>query len=76
MLCNTWLWYFLKFQQHKQHGDEPDLGEGWVAIESVPEDAVVKESNERKITTHDEVEDILETEEVKHLGDVTSQVSS
>ena len=46
-----------------------------MAIETVPDDAVVKETNERKITTHDEVEDILETEEVKHLGDVTSQVS-
>lgn len=30
--------------------------------------------NERKITTHDEVEDVLETEEVRHLGDVSSEV--
>jgi len=61
--------------QHKEHGgDGEPPGEGWVAIENVPEDAVVKEMNERKITTHDEVEDVLETEEVRHLGDVSSEV--
>lgn len=48
--------------------------EGWVVVEALPDDAVVKETNERKVTTHDEVEDIIETEEVQHLGDVSNEV--
>lgn len=49
--------------------------EGWVVVEALPDDAVVKETNERKVTTHDEVEDILETEEVQHLGNASNDVS-
>ncbi|CAG7837725.1 unnamed protein product [Allacma fusca] len=59
--------------EHLTHGDDQEVGEGWVAIEQLPEEAVVKETNERKVTTHDEVEDILETEQVQHLGDVSNQ---
>jgi hypothetical protein len=51
-----------------------DGKEGWVAVDDVPESAVVKETNERKITTHDEVEDVYETEEIQHLGDISNEV--
>lgn len=48
--------------------------EGWVAVEDVPDEAVVKETNEKKITTHDEVEDVYETEEIQHFGDQSNEV--
>jgi len=48
--------------------------EGWVPIVSPLEEGVVKETNEKKVTTHDEIEDVVETEEVKHFGDVNNEV--
>ncbi|XP_021961035.1 uncharacterized protein LOC110856791 isoform X2 [Folsomia candida] len=59
--------------EHFTHGDDMDGKEGWVAVEDVPDEAVVKETNEKKITTHDEVEDIYETEEIQHLGDASNE---
>lgn len=67
---------FAMSQQKLTHGDDMEGKEGWVVVEALPDEAVVKETNERKVTTHDEVEDILETEEVQHYGDVSNDVSS
>ncbi|CAL8115388.1 unnamed protein product [Orchesella dallaii] len=59
--------------EHLTHGDDMEGKEGWVVVEALPDEAVVKETNERKVTTHDEVEDIVETEEVQHYGDVSNE---
>ena len=46
--------------------------EGWAAAPGV---VIVREKHEKKSNTRDEIDERLETEQVHHLGQITSQVS-
>lgn len=59
------------FSQHRQVGDD-EPGEGWVAVPNAT--GLVKEVRENKVKSREETEERLETEDVKHLGDITDEV--
>lgn len=40
-----------------------------------PADGLVRESNDKRVITHEEVKDYLETEDVRNLGDFSDEVS-
>jgi hypothetical protein len=61
------------FQQHRTTGDEPP-GEGWLAL-PMEGDNLVKEVRERTVLSKEEQRELLETEDVKVLGDLSDQVS-
>lgn len=46
----------------------------WVAV-SNPE-GVVREIKERKVVSREETEEVKETEDIQHLGDITDEVST
>ncbi|KAJ4439602.1 hypothetical protein ANN_07730 [Periplaneta americana] len=57
---------------HRTTGDDPP-GPDWVAIPGPG--GLVKEVKERKVTSREEREERLETEDVQHLGDITDEGS-
>ncbi|KAF4530542.1 hypothetical protein B566_EDAN016995 [Ephemera danica] len=63
-----------KNTEHRTTGDDPP-GEGWLAIPMEGEGAVVKEVRERVVHSKEEVEELTETEDVKHQGDLSDNVS-
>ena len=58
----------------KVGGDEVDrpLPKGWVAI---PGTIILKETNQKKYNTRDQIDERLETEQVHHLGRITHEVT-
>lgn len=58
--------------QHRQIGD--DKPEGWVAVPNSV--GLIKEVKENKVKSREETEELLETEDVQHLGDITDDVST
>lgn len=40
-----------------------------------PADGLVREINEKRVVTHQETKDYFETEDVKHMGDFSDEVS-
>lgn len=63
-----------KREEHteKVGGDEVDrpLPKGWVAI---PGTIILKETNQKKYNTRDQIDERLETEQVHHLGRITHE---
>lgn len=45
----------------------------WVAVANP--DGVVREVKERRVVSREETEEVKETEDVQHLGDITDEVS-
>lgn len=45
----------------------------WIAVPNP--DGVVREVKERKVISREETEEVKETEDVQHLGDITDEVS-
>lgn len=41
-----------------------------------PADGLVREINEKRVISHEERDDYLETEDVQHLGDFSDEVKS
>lgn len=41
-----------------------------------PADGLVREINEKQVISHEEIKDRLETEDIRHLGDFTDEVSN
>lgn len=62
---------FFILLQHRQIGD--DKPEGWVPVPNSV--GLVKEVKENKEKSREETEELLETEDVQHLGDITDDVS-
>lgn len=48
-------------------------GGKWVAVANP--DGVVREVKERRVISREETEEVKETEDVQHLGDITDEVS-
>lgn len=44
----------------------------WVAVPN--SDGVVREVKERRVVSREETEEVKETEDVQHLGDITDEV--
>lgn len=44
----------------------------WVAVPN--SDGVVREVKERRVLSREETEEVKETEDVQHLGDITDEV--
>jgi len=59
--------------QHRTTGDDPP-GDGWLAIPTEGE-GLVKEVRERVVNSKEEQKELMETEDVKVLGDLSDQVS-
>lgn len=61
--------------------DEPDKAiegssspkEGWMSVPNP--DGVVREVKERRVVSREETEERRETEDIKHLGDITDEVN-
>lgn len=45
----------------------------WIAVPN--SDGVVREVKERKVVSREETEEVKETEDIQHLGDITDEVS-
>lgn len=45
----------------------------WIAVPNP--DGVVREVKERKVTSREETEEVKETEDIQHHGDITDEVS-
>lgn len=58
-----------------ESGDTNAIAEksNWVAVANP--DGVVREVKERKVISREETEEVKETEDVQHLGDITDEVS-
>lgn len=44
-------------------------------IVPIPADGLVREINEKRVVSHEETKDYLETEDIKHMGDFSDEVS-
>lgn len=41
-----------------------------------PSDGLVRQVDDKRVISHEEIKDYLETEDVRHLGDITDEVSN
>lgn len=69
------------FEQHRQLGDENGDGENdkevVVRISSLEgHPSLLKEVREKKINSREEKEELVETEDVVHLGNISDKVST
>lgn len=46
----------------------------WVVVPNP--DGVVREVNEKKVISREETEEVKETEDIQHLGDISDEVST
>lgn len=70
-ILRPFLFFFL-LTQHRQIGDDAPE-EGWVAVPNTS--GLMKEVRENKVKSREETEELLETEDIQHLGDITDEVS-